>query len=252
MTDRTKRNLPNGSWANWGIGAIAAGACLGAILRVVSPNEDIQKRLDEKTLLYIGASGVLLLLRDTKNIAFGDWKVEFFEKKLEEVKTAAEEAKTTAAVATTAAAVAIDEAKYGLVKRVAAPPPIPLPFAEIQPGSYPDDPWKGQFGGKNHNEYRKLTATVIPADTKGEWFYVTLRVQSTDPGHHPLKGAVQFYLHPSFRESKPVVPVINEQAELNLRAWGAFTVGAITEEQTTLELDLAELKNPELAIFVSR
>lgn len=63
---------------------------------------------------------------------------------------------------------------------------------------------------------------------------------------------MQFYLHPTFTNNKPIVPVVNGIAELNLRAWGAFTIGAITSNNTLLEIDLAELKDPELALFISR
>lgn len=230
------KNLVNNSWTSWGLIILASVACLGAILRVFVPNEDIQKRLDEKTLLYLGASGVLLLLKDVKNMAFGDYKVEFFEKKLEEAKIAA--------------AVTLDEVKYQLESSVEKTSKVQFP--EIEPGIYKDDPWKGQFSGKSLNGNRRLTAKVIHASDSSEWFYVTLKVQSTNPKHYPLTGEVQFYLHPTFINSKPIVPVVNGMAELNLRGWGAFTVGAITGDKTMLEIDLSELKDPELALFVSR
>ena len=56
-------------------------------------------------------------------------------------------------------------------------------------------------------------------------------------------GSVQFFLHDTFANSKPVVAVgPNGVAELTLDAWGAFTVGAIADfGLTRLELDLAEL-----------
>lgn len=192
--------------------------------------------MDGKTLLYLDASGVLLLLKDVKNVAFGDYKVEFFEKKFEEAKIAA--------------TVAIDEVKYQLEGSIGKSSPVQFP--EIEPGSYEDDPCKGQFGSKSSNGNLRLTARVIPASDSSEWFYITLRVQSTNTKNYPLSGEVQFYLHPTFANSKPRVPVVNGIAELNLRAWGAFTVGAITVNKTMLEIDLAELKDPELTLFVSR
>lgn len=241
----SRKNFSDNSWSNWVLITLAAITCFGAILRVFPPNEDIQKRLDEKTLFYIGAAGVLLLLRDVKNIAFGDWKVEFFEKKVEEAKAAA--------------AVATDAVKYRLAGGGEESSNTQFTVSEIQPGTNINDPWKGQFGRKSLDKYCEMTATVIPASDSSEWFYVTLRVQSTAPTCYPLKGRVQFYLHPTFANTKPIVPVVKGLAELNFRAWGAFTVGAViekgtTEEVTKLEFDLAEaFKNvPELRSFVGR
>jgi hypothetical protein len=234
----SKKGLSNNSWTSWGLLIISSLACLGAILRVSIPDEGIQKRLDEKTLLYLGAAGVLLLLKDVKNIAFGDYKVEFFEKKIEEAKIAA--------------TVAIDEIKYNLEGRVEKTSEDAFEIPEISPGNYKDDPWKGQFGDKAENVHCRLTAKVIPASNSSEWFYINLRVESTNPQFYPLKGYVKFYLHPTFVNNKPLVPVVNGVAQLSLRAWGAFTVGAITMEKVMMELDLAKLKDPELAVFVSR
>ena len=55
---------------------------------------------------------------------------------------------------------------------------------------------------------------------------------------------VQFFLHDTFRNQRPVVTVGSDGvAELKLRAWGAFTVGALADEgQTKLELNLEELE----------
>ncbi len=276
------------SWTSWGLIILASVACLGAVVRVLAPNEDIQKRLDEKTLLYLGIAGCLLLLKDVKSIAWGDSRIEFQEqlekakKNIEGNREKIEENERILKVAKVASKAAYDYAEYLVksakesntdIKEFNAPvkepntdqsdeiEPDETKFEEIKPGSVEDDPWKGQFGGKNSDGNCKLTAEVIPDILSSgdidssRLFYITLRVESTDPSHKLEGESVQFYVHDTFLNSKPVVPVVNGIAELNLRAWGAFTVGAITDKKdgsVKLELDLAELKDPALAEFVSR
>lgn len=106
------------------------------------------------------------------------------------------------------------------------------------------DPWKGRFGGKNSDNDRQLQAEVKPIPGSQGLYAIRLKVSSLHPDPNPLKGAVQFFLHPTFNNEKPVVTVgPNGVAELNLKAWGAFTVGAIADDgQTKLELDLSELE----------
>lgn len=115
----------------------------------------------------------------------------------------------------------------------------------IAPGKVPGDPWKGQFGGRNVANNRQLSAKVSRVPGSSDLFSIQLTVSSTDQQQYPLKGAVQFFLHPTFHNDRPVVSVdSNGNAELNLTAWGAFTVGAIADNGATrLELDLSELKD---------
>ena len=102
-----------------------------------------------------------------------------------------------------------------------------------------DDPWAGQFGGKSVSGTRELVAEIRRDAHRPEWKVVTLKVRSTD--EIPLEGQVIFFLHPSFRNSTPVVPVLNGEASLSLATWGAFTAGAVADEGTTkLEINLAE------------
>jgi len=119
---------------------------------------------------------------------------------------------------------------------------INAPIA-IGPVTVPDDPQKGRFGGRSENNGRKLSATVTAA--QDDWFKIILWVESTDP-NRPLNSEVVFYLHDSFRPSVFTIPpqdFKNGKAEDDeILAWGAFTVGAVTDNgQTLLELDLAEL-----------
>jgi hypothetical protein len=108
-----------------------------------------------------------------------------------------------------------------------------------------DDPWKGLFGGKSINNDRQLQADVKSIPGSSDLYAIRLTVKSLHPETNPLQGVVQFFLHPTFRNDKPVVTVgPNGVAELNLKAWGAFTAGAIADDgKTKLELDLSELEN---------
>jgi hypothetical protein len=105
----------------------------------------------------------------------------------------------------------------------------------------PLDPHKGRWGGEPQRNNRLLSAEVV-ATGNPDWFLVRLRVESTDTKRRPLKGKVMFHLHPSFTPAKVPVSVKNGVASLDRYAYGAFTVGATTDNnQIKLELDLSEL-----------
>jgi hypothetical protein len=166
-----------------------------------------------------------------KSLAFGDYKVEF-----EQVRKLAADAKTAAEDAKTAA---VGEGKLGSA-------PHPRLVTAVEAAASTDDPHKHQFTGKSFdaNRYRVLQAEVSPINDTPGLFRVHLEVLSTRPKTHPLTGAVQFFLHPTFTNPRPMVrPGPNGVAELNLTAWGAFTVGVQADGGLTkLELDLAELE----------
>jgi hypothetical protein len=206
--------------------AVAVG--VAGIWRVVGPNESILLRLDGTTLTYFGVAAALLLLRDVRSFAFGDYKVEF-----ERTRQLAADAKSTAENAQ-ATALSTGAGSAQTLARVGTAAP--------QPGGAEDDPWKGVFGGSPIAAGRRLDASVEPLGIDGQIFTVRLRVTSTMPDK-PLRDAVQFFLHPTFANDRPVVTVgSNGAAELVLRAYGAFTVGVLADEgNTRLELDLAEL-----------
>lgn len=119
------------------------------------------------------------------------------------------------------------------------PPKVPL-LPQLPPVKYADDPQKGRFGGQSQKNFRTLAASVKPTDDA--FFYeVTIWVESTDQNEHPLEGEVIFYLHHSFRPSVTTIPVKDGKATLTIEAFGAFTVGVITDlGQTLLELDLSK------------
>jgi hypothetical protein len=211
--------------------AIVAG--VGAIWRMFARDKGVLDSLDGTTLLYLGVAGALVLLKEVKSLAFGDYKLEF-----ERVREIAKEAKTTAENAQSNALGVGKQISKEEVKSTIA-------REEILPGKIPDDPWKGQFEGESERNDRKLEAEVTRVTGTSDLFSVCLRVSSTLPKQNPLRGVVQFFLHPTFNNDRPIVTVgPSGVAELRLKAWGAFTVGALADEgRTKLELDLSKLEN---------
>ena len=139
-----------------------------------------------------------------------------------------------------------DSARYNLAPMAAGAPktmlgPGPMPsFPDVEPGPFHDDPWAGQFGGRATANGRRIVAELAMMPARPGLATVRLTVESTDPAR-PLSGAVQFFLHPTFTNSQPVVPVDGGIATLTLVSWGAFTVGALADGgDTKLELDLAQ------------
>lgn len=199
----------------------------------------ILQRIDETTLLYLCSAGALLLLRQAKAFSFGDLKVEF-----EQIREIAEQAKQTAEVAE-------DAARFGINQPPADESGLKA-LPEIQPGTAPDDPWKGQFGGRAEHSQRRLSARVEPFAGTQDWFLIHLQLCSTNP-RRPLQGPVEIFLHPTFARQRLSIDTPPDGiVELRLKAWGAFTVGALIEqEQLMLELDLAELDDAP-AVFRSR
>ena len=128
------------------------------------------------------------------------------------------------------------------LSRTAAPSALPT----LPPISHPEDPQKGRFGGKAESNRRKLSAAVADSFVPG-FYKVTLSVKATDASH-PLDSDVVFYLHDSFNPSvyliKPADFVGDVASVAGILSYGAFTVGAITDNgNTLLELDLAEDKS---------
>jgi hypothetical protein len=217
--------------SSWFLIILALVTCAAGIFRVVDPKDAAKKSVDATALLFFAASGGLLLLRDVKAMSIGEYKVEF-DRRYDELQTKVENAQSLAlgsggsppadGAAATASALAT---------------------ASYQPGGVPDDPWKGVFGGRSLNGTRELSADISPMNENGHC-KVQLRVCSTQPARHPLQGSVQFFLHNTFVNDRPVISVSpGGVAELTLTAWGAFTVGAIADGgRTRLELDLGELE----------
>ncbi|MBC7924781.1 MAG: hypothetical protein H7039_03915 [Bryobacteraceae bacterium] len=101
----------------------------------------------------------------------------------------------------------------------------------------PDDPQKGQWGMEPSRNGRNLTARV--SEIGAGWFRTDLAVSDSS---RPLTDPVTFHLHPTFIDSTITVHPENGLAKLSLNCWGAFTVGAVTDDgRTQLELDLATI-----------
>ncbi|MBI3881502.1 MAG: hypothetical protein HY301_15745 [Verrucomicrobia bacterium] len=113
------------------------------------------------------------------------------------------------------------------------------------------DPHKGKFGGKAEAGGRRLTAKVTKADNiDDDYFLIHLEVATT--GGKPLASPVTFHLHPTFHPSMVSANPVNGIASLDRLGWGAFTVGAVTDEgETRLELDLVDVPGVP-ALFASR
>ena len=105
----------------------------------------------------------------------------------------------------------------------------------------PEDPQRGQWGGKSVNNNRKLEAMISRVPNDEDLHAVDLTVRSLDPSN-PLEGVVVFHLHPTFSSRSRTVAVRNGEAHLRLVAWGAFTVGAEADNgKTPLEINLCNV-----------
>lgn len=199
--------------------------------------------IDETTLLYFAVAGALLYLRDLKSLKFGNNSIEF-DRKFEELE------------------IKVEDAQAAAVGRGGATPPDPgagregagRGLEEANTGSgrgERTDPLKGKYGGQRVSGSRELEAEVTSISP--QLFRVRLQVHSTNPRRDPLRGAVQFFLNPTFANDHPVVTVgPSGVAELTLMASSAFTVGALVDNgETKLELDLAEVTTAPAA-FKSR
>jgi len=211
---------------------LLAIVALGAAIWRLFASAEMFNRLDSTLLLYLGVAGALLLLRDVKSLAFGDYKVEF-----ERVRKIAKEAENKAE---NAQSIAMGIGKENITGKTEA-------FAAdtIEPNNTPGDPWKNRFGGKSQFNNRQLQAQVSRIAGSSDLFSIQLRIFSTLPDQDPLRGVVQFFLHPTFKNDKPIIYVGPDGVgELKLTAWGAFTVGALADEGSAkLELDLSELSS---------
>ncbi len=225
----------------------------GAFLRVILSAKDWSERLDTTTLIYLGVAGALLLVRDLKSFGIGEFKLEFIERLQQAeqaaaaaqatAKTAQETVKTVQATAETAQATA-NVAQSAALLGIGGPG---FPNAaglsdavDAKPAAPPAPP-------QARNRALQARIGVVPGRTA--LFAVNLRVVSTQPENDPLRGTVEFFLHPTFHSDRAVVPVgADGVAELNLVAWGAFPVSAIADEgKTRLGLDLAALADAPAA-----
>ncbi|WP_223608827.1 YEATS-associated helix-containing protein [Chryseobacterium sp. OSA05B] len=111
----------------------------------------------------------------------------------------------------------------------------------LPPITHSNDPQKGRFGGKSRVNGKSLTADYDHSNLPGV-LNLIIKVSSVEGD---LNSDVYLFLHNSFAKSiihlegngKKVV-------EYKIPAYGAFTIGAITDNGNThLELDLEKLEN---------
>lgn len=236
---------------------------VGAVLRVVLSAKDWAERLDNTTLIYLGVAGGLLILRELKSFGLGDFKLEFIERlqQAEQAAAAAQAAANTAQDTAQQAGAVAQTAQTAALLGVGRLPATGngranVPSLRVVPNrdesDGPPTPFdvvpRGEATGHISLEPAQARNRILEAEVRtlphrADLFAVTLRVSSTQPKADPLRGTVQFILHPSFHDDRPIVPVgSNGTAELNLIAWGAFPVRAVCDEgKTKLGLDLAEL-----------
>lgn len=198
---------------------------VAAVVHVFLP--DVFPGLNERALVLVGTGAALLVLPEIRSLSVGGYKVEF-----ERLRRDVHEALDMAGDAQ-ARGPGTGKAEARLL----------APATEAyQPGAVPNDPWKGVFGGRAETAGRRLTAKV---KEDGALYRVILTVESTNPQWRPLSGSVQFFLHSTFTNDRPVVPVgASHRARLTLYAYGALTVGAVVDGGATrLELDLADLED---------
>lgn len=104
------------------------------------------------------------------------------------------------------------------------------------------DPNKGQFGGAARSNGRVLSATLT-ATQDINWTKVELKVECESEADKHVTDFVEFHLHPTFPIPIEKVHMKDGVAIYTFKAWGAFTVGVVTDDgKTRLELDLADLE----------
>lgn len=115
--------------------------------------------------------------------------------------------------------------------------------ASLPPITHADDPQKGRFGGKPHNNNRTLSVEYesypVPL-----FLNIIIKVAAYN-GSEMLNGEVYLFLHDSFAKQVVVLNANNAQfVEYIVPSYGAFTIGAVCDNgKTLLELDLAEVSS---------
>jgi hypothetical protein len=209
--------------------SVLAAAC--AALRIVSgwwAGPGLFQSIDSTTLLYVAAAAVLLRFNDLESAAIGGNSVRFrrLERKVEVAEKKADEANRTALLVLPEAA----GGKPALTKEASA---------MLSATSDTEDPQRGRWGGQASRNNRRLWAKIEPLAGTTEYFNVHIQVESTSESD-PLRGKVIFHLHPTFRKSVVEQVVRNGIAAIDRVAYGAFTVGAETDNGP-LELNLADV-----------
>jgi hypothetical protein len=100
-----------------------------------------------------------------------------------------------------------------------------------------DDLQKNRWGGESLVNNKEITATVKKSKIP---FIYTLNLTVRSINKNTLTGKVAFFLHNTFADEIIIKDVEMGVAELSVKTYEAFTVGAYTEDGSSLELDLNE------------
>lgn len=123
----------------------------------------------------------------------------------------------------------------------------------IAAGTNSDDPWAGQFGSSPEQGGLKLSAEARQS-ADPLYYDITLFVRTTDPTvQAEMAGkSARVFLHPTFGEEVRTVYFDKDGvAQLQILAYGAFTVGVLVETGVKLELNLATIEGIDPS-FLSR
>lgn len=106
-----------------------------------------------------------------------------------------------------------------------------------RPVTAPDDPHKGRFGGQpGKNGF--TAAASFHRTNKPDWTRIIVSVE----GVAPDGDEVHFHLHDSFRPQVLRKAFRKGRAQVEVMAWGGFTVGIwLPKQAVELELDLATI-----------
>lgn len=198
--------------------------------------------VDNTVLLFLAVAALVPLLKNVRSFSLGELKVEIdgVKREISEVRFEASEVKSSLHKVESEAEVSTAAALYGVGK-----PKQPSEVAETKllpkTADVDADPNEKLFGDKPEVNGRSIEASIEPIESSDYLHRIRLKVRSTDKDR-PLTGEVEFYLHPTFQNPNPVVPVDKDGiARLSIVAWGVFTVGAITEDGTKLGINLARV-----------
>lgn len=168
------------------------------------------------------------------------------EAERKELAVAADDGRLQTTSVMTSTPVAIEKATQSIAAKAAAMAPVDakkeakgLVEDLKKEADFPDDPWRGKFGGSPTAGDVTLSATVTPLESSSTNFRINMLIHAT-PAYAGQSAMI--YLHPTFG-SDPCKVAFGPDGKgtLEVFGYGAFTVGAILENGDKLELNLATL-----------
>jgi hypothetical protein len=111
-----------------------------------------------------------------------------------------------------------------------------------KPVKVTDDLQKGRWGGKSERNGKRLAATVSLSKNLIGYYCITIRVENADGS--PLNTPAVVFVHDSYDLPHNAVYINPKEdggrVQFDLLGYEAFTLGALLEDGTELELDLNE------------